>query len=330
MMLLVGLNPYGLAYTVGLQGLGTPRANPQPIGLEGFIRIAREIGAASIELDWRWLFAMDDAELRALGERLADLPRIVSYWLQHEPDETLDRAIACASAIGARTLRMHLTPVLEGGRAALGPQWLEMMAHARAVICRDTPRAGEAGLTVAIENHQDLTSEELVSIAEAAGEHVGITLDAGNPFSVGEDPIGFVERAAHRIRHLHLKDYIAQFTPEGYRLIRCPTGDGCVPFREIVARLPENVPMTASIEIAALDARHIRVFTPEWWEGYAARSAGELARALERLNVARLDDNADYRTPWEKEEGADAIVAYERRQLEKSVQNLKAFGWMTQ
>ena len=327
-MLQVGLNPYGLAYTVGLQGLGTPRANPQPIGLDGFIRIAREIEARCIELDWRWLFPMTDAELHALGDRLADVPRICSYWLQQQPGETLGEAIRCASAVGARTLRMHLTPVLEGGRAALGPRWAEMFGHASGVIRRDATRAADAGLTVAIENHQDLASDELVALAEKAGEHVGITLDTGNPFSVGEDPIGFMERAAHRIRHLHLKDYLSQFTPEGYRLIRCATGDGCVPFEEIVSHLPPGPPMTASIEIAALDARHIRVFTPDWWEGYPARPAGELARALQRLKKARLDDNADYRTPWEKGEPAPAIVAYERVQLNKSVENLKALGWM--
>jgi len=327
-MLSVGLNPYGLAYTVGLQGRGTPRANPRPIGMEGFIRIAREIVGSCIELDWRWLFAMNDAELRALGDQLWDLPRIVSYWLQHEPDETLERAIHCASGIGARILRMHLTPVLEGNRSALGPRWTAMFQHARGVVIREAPRAADAGLVVAIENHQDLASDELLALAEEGGPNVGITFDTGNPFSVGEDPIGFVDRAGRRIRHLHLKDYVSQFTPEGYRLIRCATGRGCVPFTEIVAHLPPSDGMTASIEIAALDARHIRVFTPEWWEGYPPRPSGELARALQRLKKARLDDNADYRTPWEKGESPQAIVAYERTQLNKSVENLKALGWM--
>ena len=327
-MLHIGLNPYGLAYTVGLQGLGTPRVNPQPIGLEGFIDIAREIDARCIELDWRWLFPMRDDELRGLGERLSDVPRICSYWLQHEPGETLDRAIRCTSGVGARILRMHLTPVLEGGRAALGARWTAMFQHAREVVLRDAPRVADAGLILAIENHQDLTSDELVALAEEAGPHVGITLDTGNPFSVGEDPIGFVKRAGHRIRHLHLKDYVSQFTPEGYRLIRCATGSGCVPFEEIVSHLPAADGMTASIEIAALDARHIRVFTPEWWEGYPARPPSELASAAQRLKQVRLDDNADYRTPWEKGEPPAAIAAYERAQLDESIANLRALGWM--
>ena len=44
-------------------------------------------------------------------------------------------------------------------------------------------------------------------MAEAAGANVGVVFDTGNPFAVGEDPVAFARRAAHRIRHVHLKDY---------------------------------------------------------------------------------------------------------------------------
>jgi hypothetical protein len=87
--------------------------------------------------------------------------------------------------------------------------------------------------------------------------------------------------------------------------------------------------LTASIEVGALDARHIRLFAPDWWEGYPMRPAEELATALERLKTKRLDDNADYRTPWEKHEPTAAIVEYELAQLHKSVENLRGLGWMS-
>ena len=44
-MFRIGLNPYGLAYAVGLQGARTPRENPLPIGLDGFMHVAQEVGA---------------------------------------------------------------------------------------------------------------------------------------------------------------------------------------------------------------------------------------------------------------------------------------------
>ncbi len=332
-MFQIGLNPYGFTHTVGLQAFGTPRANAAGSGLPGFIRIAREVGAQCLEFDGRWLAPLNDDDLAALARELPDVPRLCSYWLQHTPGETLGEAIRATRAIGGATIRMHLTPVLAGGRAEHGPKWQQMLAHARTTINREAPRAAAAGLNVAIENHQDLGSEELMAFAKEAGPNVGIALDTGNPFAVGEDPVAFAKRVAPRIQHVHLKDYVSQFTSEGFRLIRCPIGDGCVPLLEIAdvffgPKSTTRSPLTASIEVGALDVRHVRVFAPDWWEGYPARPATELRTALERLNTRRLDDNADYRTPWEKQEPAAAIVDYEMAQLRKSVENLKSLGWM--
>ena len=326
---LVGLNPYGVAFTVGLQGLDTSRANPHGIGLTGFIDLARAIGVRSIELDWRWLMPLSAAQLRDLGEALTDLPIICSCWLAHQPGETLEEPVRCAAGIGARLVRMHLTPVVEGGRAALGSRWLHMLENARATLIREARRAADAGLALAIENHQDLGSEELIAIAAEAGPHVGIVLDTGNPWAVGEEPVAFAKRVAPLVRHVHLKDYRAQPTDEGYRLVRCAVGDGVIPFEEIGEVFAGSVKnLTASIEIGALDARHIRLFTSSWWEGYPARDPREVAPALLRLRRNQIAVGDDYRTPWELDAPAADISAYELAQLHASVGYLRGLGWM--
>lgn len=330
-MLHIGLNPYGLMYTLGLQGLGTTRVNPRGTGLEGFLATARGIGARCAELDWRWLTGMEDDALRRLGDacRADGMSVILSAWLLQRSGETLDTPIRLARALGAVLLRLHLTPVLEGARARAGAAWPAMAAHARQTIVREAGKANDAGLALGLENHQDFGSEELLSIAEAAGEHVGLVLDTGNPFAVGEDPVAFVTRAAPRVRHLHLKDYRAQFTHEGVRLVRCPIGDGCVPLAAIAAVLQAHgVRATASLEPAALEARHITFFTHGWWDGYGPRDARELGRAIARLRDRRLDDDEDYRTPWERRAPGDELVAYEAADLERSVSNMRAMGWM--
>jgi hypothetical protein len=224
---------------------------------------------------------------------------------------------------------MHLTPVVEGGRAALGPGWLELLEHARATLTREAQCAADAGLTIAIENHQDLGSEELVEIASSAGSNVGIVLDTGNPLAVGEDPVAFARRVAPLVRHVHLKDYRAQPTDEGYRLVRCAVGNGCIPFEEIAAALAgTGTTLTASIEIGALDARHIRLFEPSWWEGYPARDARELAAAFGKMRRRQIATDDDFRTPWELDAPAADISAYELAQLNASVAYLRGLGWM--
>lgn len=329
MRLSIGLNPYGLTYSVGLQGLGTPRVNPQAIGIHGFVRLVRDLELDCIELDWRWLAPMTAAELASLAGELEGLTPVYSHWLAQQPGETLADAIRCASAIRASLIRVHLTPVLEGARAAWGTRWPEMVAHARETLRRESPRVAAAGFVLGIENHQDFGSEELLALVDDLGEHAGIVLDTGNPFAVGEDPVEFTRRAARRIRHLHLKDYVAQFTAEGYRLVRCPIGDGAVPFGEIAALLePHRSSLTASIEPGALESRHIRLFTPDWWSGYPPREAREVATMLGRLRRGTLAAGADCRTPWEREAPGPDLVAYELGQIHRSIENLRAMGWM--
>lgn len=273
---------------------------------------------------------MSDTDLAHVGRELAGMTPVCSFWLSHQPGETLAEAIRCTRGVGGGLIRFHLTPVLEGARASWGARWSAMGAHAREVLAREAPRVADAGLALAIEDHQDFGSEELLALTESLGPHVGIVLDTGNPFSVAEDPVEFARRAAPRIRHVHLKDYVAQFTPEGYRLIRCAIGAGAVPFGELAALLGDREPaLTASLEPGALEARHIRLFTRGWWDGYPPRAASELGIMLGRLRKACLPDDADYRTPWERGASAAEIVEYEMRELRESVAFVKAQGWVT-
>ena len=233
----------------------------------------------------------------------------------------------CYSALGARILRFHLTPVLEGARARWGARWNEMIAHAHDTLRREINRVGDAGLVLAIEDHQDVGSEELVDLVEQLGPHAGICLDTGNPFSVGEDPVAFTRRAAHRIRHVHLKDYVAQFTDEGYRLVRCAVGDGAVPFKEIAAVLER-----AGHAAGRLDrARRSRI-TPH--PPVHARLVGRLSgprRARARHDARPAARAAPCRRrglPDAVGEGGagDALVDYELGQVRRSVENVRALG----
>ena len=104
------------------------------------------------------------------------------------------------------------------------------------------------------------------------------------------------------------KDYNAQWTDEGIRLVRCAIGDGAVPFRVSCLRswLSTIDEVTAVLEPGALEARHVRFFTAAWWHGYAPRPAEEFCRVPCGGAVNRLADDADWRTPWERGDDAAA------------------------
>src|SRR5665213_3934428 len=106
--------------------------------------------------------------------------------------------------------------------------------------------------SAAIENHQDFTSKELVNFCVETGPNVGIVFDTANTFPVAESPLDFTQTIAPHVRYLHLKDYRVQVTDEGYRLARCASGDGAVPYRDMVdilAQYHDSLP--AAIEVGA-------------------------------------------------------------------------------
>jgi sugar phosphate isomerase/epimerase len=321
---ILGLNPYGLTYHLGLQGAGGPRANSNAAGLEGFIALCVEMRARVIELFDPWLRAMSDAELAELKDRLASLglAPIVSWGLTMGPFES---ALRSARALDAATIRCGLTSVLCGDRAALGEKWPELVASVRAALAQYGPVVADDGRMLAIENHQDFGSDELVRFCEDA-RGIGICVDAGNTFPIAEAPMDFYARVAPHVRHVHLKDYRVQFTDQGYRLVRCAIGDGAVPIAAMLELFAAHKPdLTAVLEPGALEARHVRLLTPEWWRFYPPKSAEALARCLAAARVNHLAEDADYRTPWEQGDDA-SLVGYELAMIRRSAANMRALG----
>lgn len=324
-MLRLGLNPYGLTYHLGLQGMNTPRANPAGRGLEGFIAIATELGAEVIEIFDPWLRALDDDALRRLRDRLEGLGMrpVVSAGLNMMGP--MESAFRSANLLGANVIRLGISPVLCGARAEQGEKWSELVRAIRAALAEWGPKAEAEGRWLAIENHQDFGSTELAEFCEAT-RGVGITFDTGNSFPVLESPMDFTARVAPHVRHLHLKDYRVQFTPQGYRLVRCAIGDGAVPFATLIpALLAHNPDLNAVLEPGALEARHVRFLEPQWWQGYAPKTGEEMARCLAAAQVNRLHEDADYRTPWEKGEDG-ALEDYELNMIRRSAANVRALG----
>ena len=320
----LGLNPYGLTYYLGLQGAGGLRANPRGRGLDGFIAVATELGVKALEIHDPWLMALDDAALEALRDRLAGLGMIpiVSSGL---PMGSFESALRSARLLDAKIIRYALTTVLCGDRHALGDKWKERVAEVSRALAERGPRAHDEGRTLAIENHQDFGNEELVAFCESS-RGIGVCLDTGNTFPVAEAPLDFVRRVAPHVAHVHLKDYRVQFTDEGYRLVRCAIGDGATPLPAMLDLLAEERPnLSAMLEPGALEARHVRLLTPEWWSGYAPKSAPALAACLAAARVNRLPDDADYRTPWERGDDS-AIEDFELQMIRRSAANMRAIG----
>ncbi len=324
----VGVCMWGMTYTLGVQGTGTPRRHPAPLGPEAFLDLAASLGLGRAELSAEYVAPdLDAGKLAVFRSRAHDLGLAVTLSgpgldVEGAP-AALRRAFDAAEALGARHIRTTLSKILCGERKLLGGLggWRAHLRRVADVLREIAPDAERRGLALAIENHQDATSWDLMELCEASGSAaVGVNLDTGNPLAVGEDILSFARRILPRLVNVHLKDYRMFATGSGYRLVRCALGEGLVPFRELFELFRERPAATLSIELAALDNRHIRFLDDDWWEGLGPRDIRDV------LPVVRLwrerAETGEYRTPWER--GRDAeLPGYEMDQMMRSVRYIR-------
>lgn len=324
----IGLAAYSFPWRCGFAGQGTERVCTNPYTAEGLLALAASSGLATVEFPLSMLpdlepstLAMFRARANALG-----LALVVDSGVVDVP--TLERYIPAAAALGARVIRVMLSSILEGARAGIDGGWDAYLEGMIARLKQLRPLAEQYQVCIAPENHQDATSADLIRVCdEVGGDYIGVTLDAVNPLAVGEDPLVFARALGKRIANVHLKDYIIYTTPSGYRLVRCALGEGVLDLPALFTLLAEVAPAAScNIELAAIYARHIRILEDDWWEGFGARDVRDALPALRLVTRNAHPNDEEWRTPWERGLGADALAAYEEGQFARSVECLKTLA----
>lgn len=236
----------------------------------------------------------------------------------------LARWIPQAAALGASVLRVVVSAVLGGSRWQMDGGWRAHLEAACATLRAARPLAEAHGVTIAVENHQDLTSEELLWLCETVGgDHIGVALDTGNPLAVAEDPIEFARRVKPYLKDVHLKDYRVYLTPTGFRLARCALGAGVIDFPALFALLADLPALPMNVELGAMQARHVELLRDEWWRDYPPRRAQDLLGVLRLVFAGARPPGEEWRTPHEREEPTEARVAYELAEFQDSVAYLR-------
>lgn len=116
----------------------------------------------------------------------------------------------------------------------------EKIANLREVM----PAAEKAGVVIAIENHQDLTSREILEVLKAVGStHLGACLDFGNALGVFEEPLAVCEALAPHVFTTHVKEYAVYPARMAYVFWSVPEGSGSCRVREQLEILFDRSPL---------------------------------------------------------------------------------------
>ncbi|MDO8589675.1 MAG: sugar phosphate isomerase/epimerase family protein [bacterium] len=323
----IGLSSSAFGYSMGNIGKSTDKKNPKPWILEGFVdfAIGHDFGGIEVPLS-RFVPDLEPSRLKELKKKLSDHNLFFIMDSEVALDvEQIRTLIPLAKEFGSPIIRIKSSNILGCDRKKLGKPWNEHVRHVISVLSELTPLLRQNGLRIAIENHQDLDSNDLLQIIEVVGaDVVGVNFDIGNAFATCEDPIVFANKLGPHIINIHLKEYKIFKSEEGFRLVRCSIGDGSVDFKKVLPLLARNCPNAKMvIELGALEARNISWLGSDFWEEIKPRNHSELVTFFQLLEheTVRVADGS-WQTPWEAGEPVDKIISYEATELETSLKYL--------
>ena len=333
------LTAYGLPHSMGYLPTKQGIRRPKPLTVTDLMDLAQGLGLAGIEIPLLPLVpSFDGAQVEVAASHVdpgaeaarRGLTLIADYGALLDNDEQHVRDyLALAARSGVNVVRATLSHILCGDRRTLAGGWPDHFSALAARLNTVLPVAADLGICIAVENHQDATTEDLLELAERMGHSpaFGVTLDTGNPLAVGQDPVEAARSLAPIIRHVHLKDYTIHYAPEGYRLVRCAAGDGAIDFPAILEAVRANGHnVIPGIEVAAQATRTVPLLDPGWWDGYPPRDARGLVPALQVLWRKGRPAAEPYSSAWERGEDSEAVVAEELDVVRRSARYFHALA----
>jgi sugar phosphate isomerase/epimerase len=145
--------------------------------------------------------------------------------IQHD----LAEAITTAQALGADIVKVSMD-LLRPRPVAASRFHPDVMAKLKSVASRlkqMAPAAEAEGIKIAVENHCDTFSEEILWLLDHVDNPlVGACIDTVNALMVMEDPMAAIENLAPRAFTNHFRDDRIEFQRYGFKLTGTAVGEG--------------------------------------------------------------------------------------------------------
>jgi sugar phosphate isomerase/epimerase len=215
---------------------------------EDFLKRAKELGVDGVSLESIFIRSFDSGYLAELKSTL-DGYGFDRVWAWGHPDgleggkndamlTDMIENISYAKAIGAEVMRV-VGSSLAFRFEPHGPQLEKLTKMFKEAV----KVAEEMNIKMAVENHFDYDSDELLALIEGVGSpNFGITFDTGNFTRLLDEPVKAMEKLGKYVYATHIKDIkITPNTPadEWFFFSSVPVGDGYINIPQIAKMLVE-------------------------------------------------------------------------------------------
>jgi sugar phosphate isomerase/epimerase len=260
--------------------------------LDDFVTRAKQLGVDGVSLE-SCFFPEQSKEYLAHVKSLLDsyeLDRVYAWGhpdgleggRNHDAFREMVAGIDHARAIGATVMRV-VGSSLMFRKEPHEPQIERLTEMFREAV----KTAEEHGIRLAVENHIDFTSDEMVRLLDAVDSPwLGINFDTGNFLRLLDDPVEGMEKLAKRVYATHIKDLKPRrgvSAGEWYFFSSAPVGDGLVDNHRLVQLL-------AAAGFDGILAVEIDFLHPDYHDdedAAVAQSVAELRRLVQSVEVGK-------------------------------------------
>ena len=213
----LGVCSYAFSWAIGVPGYEPP---PEPMTAHELLDRAAALGVRVVQIaDNLPLDRLSDGEVDSLARRAAALDIEIEAGARGCRPDYLLNYLRIARRLNSRILRM----VADSAGDEPSPD--EIVARLSGLV----KPLEEAGVTLAIENHDRFRARQLREIVERLGsERVGVCLDTANSFGALEGPDAVAETLGPQVVNLHVKDVVVRRMSHnlGFVIEGRPAGQG--------------------------------------------------------------------------------------------------------
>ncbi len=178
-------------------------------------------------------------------------------------------------------------------------------------------------LKLAIENHQDLSSQDLIEIIKDLNcKNIGITWDIGNSLATCETPDQFFRNTKKFIFSAHCKNYKVILSNSGFFLKRCKIHEGSVDIKRYVKFFKKNN-INISLELAAHVNRHCDFYEKNFLKHHKIK--GKKLKEFTKYILKNSTNDTPF-TNWEIFKNINLSAKSEMNEFNHSLKELRRYG----
>ncbi len=161
--------------------------------------------------------------------------------IQHD----LEDGLKTAHLLGADVVKisMDLPRPRPRSGSRFHPKVMPYLQKTAQILKKAAPRAEEYGIRLALENHCDSFSEEILWVLKEVNHpFAGACIDTVNAWHMAEDPMKAIENLAPVAFTNHFRDDRVEFCRDGFKVSGVAVGDGDIDMKKAYELIKNNSP----------------------------------------------------------------------------------------